>query len=259
MPLGSHSCAHVRAYGLRQAVTASSTHRPLTPSSDLVGSAGSTIEGRSSMKGRRLRTLGFFLIACLVVTGFAAAKVQSNGSGARAHARCLRLSAQLGERQHQARHLHHLRQHALPAGQPERPVRPRADAAPAQLHPRQRHAADERPHGPHLAHRERHPDLADGHVPGPPRTGRVRTRTATSRPTARPRRRRRSSTGPISSTTSASRRPTRCRTWSTGTAASPKNTPAPWVPYTRAGCDFGATATAPTSCSRTRAPARTAT
>src|SRR5882724_2351063 len=26
-----------------------------------------------------------------------------------------------------------------------------------------------------------------------------------------------------------------------GDSGSPKNTPAPWVPYTRAGCDFGAT------------------
>jgi hypothetical protein len=34
------------------------------------------------MKGRGLSTLGFLLIACLVATGFAAAKVQSNGSGA---------------------------------------------------------------------------------------------------------------------------------------------------------------------------------
>ena len=30
----------------------------------------------------------------------------------------------------------------------------------------------------------------------------------------------------------------------TGDSSSPKNTPAPWVPYTRAGCDFGATALA---------------
>src|SRR5512144_1679688 len=30
----------------------------------------------------------------------------------------------------------------------------------------------------------------------------------------------------------------------TGDSGSPKNTPAPWVPYTRAGCDFGATASA---------------
>src|SRR4029077_17224815 len=35
------------------------------------------------MKGRRLGTLGLFFIACLVATGLAAAKVQSNGSGAR--------------------------------------------------------------------------------------------------------------------------------------------------------------------------------
>jgi hypothetical protein len=30
----------------------------------------------------------------------------------------------------------------------------------------------------------------------------------------------------------------------TGDSGSPKNTPAPWVPYTRAGCDFGAVASA---------------
>ena len=35
------------------------------------------------MKRRRLGTLGVFLIACLVATGLAAAKVQSNGGGTR--------------------------------------------------------------------------------------------------------------------------------------------------------------------------------
>src|SRR5580765_6453135 len=35
------------------------------------------------MKRKRLGTLGLFLIACLVATGLAAAKVQSNGGGAR--------------------------------------------------------------------------------------------------------------------------------------------------------------------------------
>ena len=29
-----------------------------------------------------------------------------------------------------------------------------------------------------------------------------------------------------------------------GDSGTPKNTPAPWVPYTRAGCDWGATALA---------------
>ena len=38
------------------------------------------------------------------------------------------------------------------------------------------------------------------------------------------------------------RRPTGSPTWSTPTRASPRTTPAPWVPYTRAGCDFGAVA-----------------
>ena len=38
----------------------------------------------------------------------------------------------------------------------------------------------------------------------------------------------------------------------------PKNAPAPWVPYTRAGCDFGATALANVVLENT-APARTAT
>ena len=32
------------------------------------------------MKGRRLTTLGFFLVACLVATGFAAARVQPSGN-----------------------------------------------------------------------------------------------------------------------------------------------------------------------------------
>jgi hypothetical protein len=30
----------------------------------------------------------------------------------------------------------------------------------------------------------------------------------------------------------------------TGDSGIPKNTPAPWVPYTRAGCDYGAVALA---------------
>ena len=38
---------------------------------------------------------------------------------------------------------------------------------------RQRDAADERPHGADLAHRDRHPDVADGRLPGPDGPARV--------------------------------------------------------------------------------------
>ena len=40
------------------------------------------------------------------------------------------------------------------------------------------------------------------------------------------------------------RRSTRTTTWSTADSGTNKNAPAPWVPYTRAGCDWGATALA---------------
>ena len=73
--------------------------------------------------------------------------------------------------QDQARHLPPVRQRALPTGQPERPIGSRADAESPELHQEQRHARHERPHGPDLAHGRRHPELADGSLPRPARTG----------------------------------------------------------------------------------------
>ena len=86
------------------------------------------------MKRKRLGTLGLFLIACLVATGLAAAKVQSNGGGARqllAASGCQLNSAQ-GNIQHviyvQFDNTHFRRDN------PNVAVRSGADAAPAQLH-----------------------------------------------------------------------------------------------------------------------------
>ena len=56
-----------------------------------------------------------------------------------------------------ARHQHRLRQRALLPGQPERPVRPRADAAPAQLPGVERHGVLELAHADDRPHRRRQP------------------------------------------------------------------------------------------------------
>ena len=86
----------------------------------------------------------------------------------------------------QARDLPAVRQHALPARPPERPVRSRADAASPELPEGQRHAAHERPHDPDLAHSGRHPGVAHGPLPGPQRADGRRTATTTSRRTGVP-------------------------------------------------------------------------
>ena len=59
-------------------------------------------------------------------------------------------------------------------------VRPRADAAPAQLPQGERDAVHERPHDPDLAHRGRHPVVADRSLPGSARAA-VSNSYATSR------------------------------------------------------------------------------
>ena len=81
-----------------------------------------------------------------------------------------RLPAAIGQREDQARDLPDLRQRPFPTGQPERPVRPRADAAPAQLHPLERHVRPERPHGADLTHGERDPDQPHRDVLRSPRS-----------------------------------------------------------------------------------------
>ena len=140
----------------------------------------------------------------------------------------------------QARDPDPVRQHAFPAGPRERPVGPRADAAPAELHPRQRHAAHERPHGPDLAHRDRDPLDADRRLSRSAWGSRCRTASATSSPTAHPHRRGSFAywTAPLFDPAGPVRR--------RQTDLTPeminengKIAPAPWVPFTRAGCDVG--------------------
>ena len=70
---------------------------------------------------------------------------------------------------HQARGYARVRQRALLPGQPERPVRPGADAEPAELLHRQRHVPVQQPHAAHRAHRRQHPDHADRPVRRPAR------------------------------------------------------------------------------------------
>ena len=135
-----------------------------------------------------------------------------------------------------ARCLPAVRQHALPPRQLEHRLGPAADAAPAELPDQQRHAVHERPHDPHLPHGGGILSTMTGLYPD--RQGITVSNSyfypvagQGARPSAQP-----SSTGPTSSTTRrASRIP--CRTWSRDQQ---KTTPAPWVPYTRAGCDVGA-------------------
>ncbi len=142
-----------------------------------------------------------------------------------------------GQREDQARDLPAVRQHALQPRQPEHRVRPGADAAPAELPQGQRHAVHERPHDPDLAHGGRDPELAHGAVPGSAGADGVEQPTTTSLRRRSRHSRARSSTGRTWST----RRTTRCRTWSSD---GQKTTPAPWVPFTRAGCDVGGVGTA---------------
>ena len=131
----------------------------------------------------------------------------------------------------QARDLPAVRQHALPARQRQRPVRPRADAAPAELPQGQRHARHQRPHDPHLAHRGRDPLVADRPLPGPQRARRSRTRTTTSRD-------RRAAlhdsfkywTDTVDGTND---------TLPNMVGDGGQTTPAPWLTYTRAGCNVG--------------------
>ena len=110
------------------------------------------------------------VLAALAVVGLVAAAALGTTSTAngRASSPAASPTGRLHVRQrHQARHPDSVRQHALPAGQRERPIGPRADAAPAELHPRQRHPAHQRPHGPDLAYRDRDPLHADRRLPRP--------------------------------------------------------------------------------------------
>ena len=88
---------------------------------------------------------------------------ESTGGASQLASACARVGAQ----PYQARHLRPVRQHASHAGQPERSVRPRADAEPPELPQGQRHAAEQALHDSHLAHRRRDPQLADRPLSGP--------------------------------------------------------------------------------------------
>ena len=212
--------------------------------------SGSTAADRRrtalTRKGK-LSVLGA-LVACLVVAGLAGAAQQTHASSSAAGSDGVPARRQ---GQDQARHLPAVRQRPLPAGQPERPVGPRADAAPAELPQGQRHARHERPHRSDLPHGRRDPQLADGPLPGPARPGRlelVRLLQAGRlgrvlvelQVLDRPDRRRQPG-----ERSRRRRRRTRTTTWSTTTrrrSAAPARCatrPAPWVPYTRAGCDVG--------------------
>ena len=136
--------------------------------------------------------------------------------------------------------LHPVRQHPSPGGSARRPVGPPADAASPELHAGQRHAALERPHDPDLAHRRRDPLVADGRLPRPARPDRLEQLRPDLVDAGRSRSRARSATGPTRSP------PTNTPTVPNMITPTGANAPAPWVPYTRAGCDVGAIATANT-------------
>ena len=146
-----------------------------------------------------------------------------------------RLPARRPRRPDQARHLPPVRQRALSAGQPERAVGPRADAAPAELPEEQRHSAEQALHDPDLAHRGRHPQLADRASTPTGWASRCRTRTTT---TSRDRRADVHLRVQVLDVPSR-HRPTRCRTWSTVTPARRRRRLRRGSRYTRAGCDVG--------------------
>ena len=86
--------------------------------------------------------------------------------------------------------------------------------------------AHERPHDPDLAHRGRHPVVADRPLPGSQRPDGLQLVRLLQADRRRRSSRRRSSTGRTRSTG----RTTRCRTWS---ATVGRRHPAPWLTYTR--------------------------
>ena len=153
----------------------------------------------------------------------------------------------------QARHLPPVRQRALHPGQPQRAQRPGADAQPAELHHRQRDADLPRAHPADRAHRRRHRDLRERPVrqrPGHPDRERVpllHGRAAATdtaglvRLLDRPDRGLQHRTGSRRSATHTN----------AGRAERARTRPAPWVPYTRAGCDFGSVAAADTELENT--------
>ncbi len=120
------------------------------------------------MRGRRLFAAAG--AAALIVSALAAA-----GATARVDTAAQPQAAsacQLGNGV-QARHQHRFRQRPLRAGQPERPVGSRADAAPARTSSRERHGVLELAHADDRAHRRRQPVDLHGSVRRPARPAAV--------------------------------------------------------------------------------------
>ena len=114
------------------------------------------------------------LLAVLVAACAAAALATgalSNGSTTAAASGPCQLGTKAGQVKHviylQFDNTHYRRDRA------ERRVGPRADAAPPELPQGQRHAADQRPHDPDLAHGRRDPGVADRPLPRSQRADRV--------------------------------------------------------------------------------------
>ena len=103
----------------------------------------------------RRRNVAALSAAALLTGTIVAASGDSPGGGRRRSRAVERLPAR---QRRQARHQPGVRQRALLPGQPQRPVRPRADAAPAELPEVQRHRAVQHPHPADRAHRRRQPD-----------------------------------------------------------------------------------------------------
>jgi hypothetical protein len=195
------------------------------------------------MKGRHLRTLGFVLVACLVATGFAAARVQPGGTGP---TRTLAASdCQLKSAKGNIKHViyivfdnvHFIRDNPnVPSDLEQMPhllnfIRSNGTMMTNNHTVLISHTAN----GILTSLTGMYSDRHGQSVSNSFRYFRTDGSTASS-----------SSfkywTDLTDDTSAVPTDPTPIMV--NGDSGSPKNTPAPWVPYTRAGCDFGATALA---------------
>ena len=191
--------------------------------------------------GWKPATLAGLVVLCLAGASFAAARTTTPGPGhppgppGPPQAASCNLGGADGKVKHliyiQFDNVHYRRR------RPERRSRPGADAEPPQLPQGERDALHERPHDPDLAHRRRdpldadrplsRPDGADGHE-------QLRLLPPSEMPNFT------SSfqywTSPVSERAGD--------TLPNMITDGQKNTPAPWVPFTRAGCDVGGVGTA---------------
>jgi hypothetical protein len=194
------------------------------------------------MKGRGVRALGFLLIASLVATGFAAAKVQSNSGAPRTLAASgCQLKSAKGDIQHVIYivfdNVHFLRDNPnVPSDVEQMPhllnfIRSNGTMMTNNHTVLISHTAN----GILTSLTGMYPDRHGQSVTNSFRYFRADGSTASS-----------SSfkywTDLTDDTSAVPTDPTPIMV--NGDSGSPKNTPAPWVPYTRAGCDFGATALA---------------